>query len=354
MKRFKNIKIIKNQRQLSLIALLGFISISVLMVIFQPEPEANVNQPIPVVVDAMKLKVQNISPVVDYTGRLEPSKKAELKFEINGKLAKKLVQPGEHVKSGDIILKLEEFEIYKKLYELSKRNFNLQTKEVERMAILDKKSLLSKSQYDKTVQKQIELESAMYRSKQDFQKTFIKAKFSGIINEINIDEGDTVSPNSIVANLIDTSSLDLYVEVRGDVIEGLKLNMDIEVSSNQITSSGKLISFQTSPNLETYTHLLRIRIKDERLRSGMLANAKFILPEINKSFGVPVSSVLSDNGQKFVFVIDEKKLQKKQINVITRFDEIYVIDGNIKPNDLIVTKDVSSLSDGQDILISSQ
>ena len=354
MKRFKNIKIIKNQRQLSLIALLGFISISVLMVIFQPEPEANVNQPIPVVVDAMKLKVQNISPVVDYTGRLEPSKKAELKFEINGKLAKKLVQPGEHVKSGDIILKLEEFEIYKKLYELSKRNFNLQTKEVERMAILDKKSLLSKSQYDKTVQKQIELESAMYRSKQDFQKTFIKAKFSGIINEINIDEGDTVSPNSIVANLIDTSSLDLYVEVRGDVIEGLKLNMDIEVSSNQITSSGKLISFQTSPNLETYTHLLRIRIKDERLRSGMLANAKFILPEINKSFGVPVSSVLSDNGQKFVFVIDEKKLQKKQINVITRFDEIYVIDGNIKPNDLIVTKDVSSLSEGQDILISSQ
>ena len=354
MKRFKNIKIFKNQRQLSLIALLGFISISVLMVIFQPEPEANVNQPIPVVVDAMKLKVQNISPVVDYTGRLEPSKKAELKFEINGKLAKKLVQPGEHVKSGDIILKLEEFEIYKKLYELSKRNFNLQTKEVERMAILDKKSLLSKSQYDKTVQKQIELESAMYRSKQDFQKTFIKAKFSGIINEINIDEGDTVSPNSIVANLIDTSSLDLYVEVRGDVIEGLKLNMDIEVSSNQITSSGKLISFQTSPNLETYTHLLRIRIKDKRFRSGMLANAKFILPEINKSFGVPVSSVLSDNGQKFVFVIDEKKLQKRQINVITRFDEIYVIDGNIKPNDLIVTKDVSSLSEGQDILISSQ
>jgi len=354
LKRFININIFKNQRQLSVIALLGFISISVLMVIFQPEPEANVNQPIPIIVDAMKLKVQNISPIVDYTGRLEPSKKAELKFEINGKLAKKLVQPGEHVKSGDIILKLEEFEIYKKLYELSKRNFNLQTKEVERMAILDKKSLLSKSQYDKTVQKQIELESAMYRSKQDFQKTFIKAKFSGIINEINIDEGDTVSPNNIVANLIDTSSLDLYVEVRSDVIEGLKLNMDIEVSSNQITSSGKLISFQTSPNLETYTHLLRIRIKDERFRSGMLANAKFILPEINKSFGVPVSSVLSDNGQKFIFVIDEKKLQKRQVNIITRFNEIYVIDGNIKSNDLIVTKDVSSLSEGQDILISSQ
>ena len=116
-----------------------------MLVVFQPEPEANVNKPIPVVVDVMKLQIQNISPVVDYTGRLEPSKKAELKFEINGRLLKKLVQPGEFVKSGDTILILEEYYIYKKLYELSKKNYELQTKEVERMSILDKKSLLINS-----------------------------------------------------------------------------------------------------------------------------------------------------------------------------------------------------------------
>ena len=354
MNNFKNYKILKNQGQLSILVLFSFVIISILLVAIQPEPEANVNKPVPVIVDVVKLKIQNISPVVDYTGRLEPSKKAELKFEINGRLAKKIVQPGEFVKSGTVILILEEYYIYKKLYELAKKNYELQTKEVERMSILDKKSLLSKSQYDKTLQKQIELEVAMYRSKQDFQKTFIKAKFSGVINKININEGDTVSPNMIVANLIDASSLDLYVEVRGDVIDGLKSNMNIEVVSNNRKSIGKLIAFQTSPSLETYTHLLRIRIKDNNLRSGMLASAKFILPKINKSFGVPVSSVLSDNGKKFIFIVNNKKLEKKEINVLTRFDEIYVINGDIKSNDIIVTKDVSSLSAGQDILISKK
>ena len=354
MNNFKNYKILKNQGQLSILVLFSFVIISILLVAIQPEPEANVNKPVPVIVDVVKLKIQNISPVVDYTGRLEPSKKAELKFEINGRLAKKIVQPGEFVKSGTVILILEEYYIYKKLYELAKRNYELQTKEVERMSILDKKSLLSKSQYDKTLQKQIELEVAMYRSKQDFQKTFIKAKFSGVINKININEGDTVSPNMIVANLIDASSLDLYVEVRGDVINGLESNMNIEVVSNNRKSIGKLIAFQTSPSLETYTHLLRIRIKDNKLRSGMLASAKFILPKINKSFGVPVSSVLSDNGKKFIFIVNNKKLEKKEINVLTRFDEIYVINGDIKSNDIIVTKDVSSLSAGQDILISKK
>ena len=354
MNNFKNYKILKNQGNISILVLFSFVLVAVLLVLFQPEPEANVNKPIPVVVDVMKLKMENIAPEVDYTGRLEPSKKAELKFEINGRLAKRLLQPGDFVKSGSTILILEEYYIYKKLYELAKKNYELQTKEVERMAILDKKSLLSKSQYDKTVQKQIELEVAMYRSKQDFHKTFIKAKFSGVINEINVNEGDAVNSTVVAANLIDVSSLDLYVEVRGDVIDGLKLNMDIQITSDEIKSVGELISFQTSPNLKTYTHLLRIRIKDKRLRSGMLANAKFVLPKINKSFGVPVSSVLSDNGKKFIFIVNNKKLEKREINILTRFDKIYVISGGIKSNDIIVIKDVSSLAEGQDILISRQ
>ena len=352
MNNLKNNRFLQKQGNLSVLALFVFIALSAMLFVFQPEPEANVNQPIPVVVNTTKLKMENIAPRVDYTGRLEPSKKAELKFEINGRLAKKLVEPGSKVKAGDTLLILEEYYIFEKLYKLALRNYELQTKEVERMAVLDKKSLLSKSQYDKTIQKQIELESFMYRSKQDFYKTFLKAKFSGVINQINIDEGDTVSPNMVVANLIDNSSLDLYVEVRGNVIKGLKLGMNITVASKKVISSGKLIAFQTSPNLETYTHLLRIRIKDEGLRAGMMATAKFILPEINNSFGVPVSSVLNDDGKKFIFIVQNKKLKKLEINLIIRFEKIYVISGNIKENDVIVIKDVSSLSEDQDVVIS--
>jgi len=348
----KNNSFLQKQGSLSVLALFVFIALSVMLFVFQPEPEANINQPIPVVVNTAKLKMEDIAPRVEYTGRLEPSKKAELKFEINGRLAKKLVEPGSKVKAGDTLLILEEYYIFEKLYKLALRNYELQTKEVERMAILDKKSLLSKSQYDKTIQKQIELESFMYRSKQDFQKTFLKAKFSGVINQINIDEGDTVSPNMVIANLIDNSSLDLYVEVRGNVIKGLKLGMSITVSSKEVISEGELIAFQTSPNLETYTHLLRIRIKDEGLRAGMMATAKFVLPEINNSFGVPVSSVLNDDGKKFIFIVQKRKLRKIEINLITRFEGIYVISGNIKENDIIVIKDVSSLSEDQNVVIS--
>mgnify|MGYP003317883165 CR=1 FL=1 len=52
------------------------------------------------------------------------------------------------------------------------------------------------------------------------------------------------------------------------------------------------------------------------------------------------------------FLVKNKKLIKKEINVVTRFKEIYVINGDISSKEIIVTKDVASLAEGQDILIS--
>ncbi len=354
MNNLKNFINKASQGVLSLIVLVLFIFASVALLIFNPETEVIIKKQPLVFVNTITLEIQDIAPTVEYTGRLEPSKKAELKFEMNGKVSKRLVEPGQFVKLGEKILILEEYYIYKKLFDLAKKNYQLQTKEVERMEVLDKKSLLSRSQYDKTVQKQIELESYMYKAEQDFNKTFLKAKFSGVINEISLDEGDAVTPNIVIANLIDISSLDLYVEVRRDVVDNLQLNMPVEVKVNGVTFLGKLASFQTSPNLETYTHLLRVRLKEKKLSTGMTATAKFTLSKINNIFAVPVSSVLNDNNKKSVFIVLNRKLQKREVNIVTRFDDRYLINGNIKNGEIMVVTDVSSLSDDQEVLISKK
>ena len=44
----------------------------------------------------------------------------------------------------------------------------------------------------------------------------------------------------------------------------------------------------------------------------MIASATFILPQINESFGVPVSSVLNDDGKKYIFLVKNKKLDQNR------------------------------------------
>ena len=39
--------------------------------------------------------------------------------------------------------------------------------------------------------------------------------------------------------------------------------------------------------------------------------------------------------KKFIFIVQNRKLRKIEINLITRFEGIYVISGNIKENDIV-------------------
>ena len=83
MNNLKNFINKASQGVLSLIVLVLFIFASVALLIFNPETEVIIKKQPLVFVNTITLEIQDIAPTVEYTGRLEPSKKAELKFERN-------------------------------------------------------------------------------------------------------------------------------------------------------------------------------------------------------------------------------------------------------------------------------
>ncbi len=342
---------ISKQAFLSILSLIFFLIVTILLFVIEPEQEVKNKEFPPIVVEAHKIKIDDLKPYIKYTGRLEPYKKSDLKFEMGGRLGTKKVEPGTKVKKNSTLLVLEEYSLYKKYHDLAKKNFELQAEELARLDVLIKKSLISRSEFDKAMQKKIDLEEKFYKSKQDLDKTTLKARFSGIVNTIEVEEGDTVTQNQIVASLVDDSMLDLYLEVRGEVIKGLNLYEKVPVESGNIRSIGELISFQTSPDLESYTHQIKIRLKDKNLRPGMVAMAKLPLPIQKSIITVPVASILSDDGNKYVFLINKGVLEKKVIKVKHRYEDKYVITGNINQNDIIVSKGVAALSEGQKVKI---
>ena len=58
--------------------------------------------------------------------------------------------------------------------------------------------------------------------------------------------------------------------------------------------------------------------------------------------------------KKSVFIVLNRKLQKREVNIVTRFDDRYLINGNIKNGEIMVVTDVSSLSDDQEVLKSKK
>ena len=340
------------QAILSIGVIIFFTVITLILFKFQPEPEPKAKVTPPIIVSVERMKLSNIQPFATYSGRLEPHKKSEYSFEIQGTLKHKHVKPGDNVKKNQNLLTLVEHELHEDYLEIAKQNYEIQKSQSSKLEILNTKGLVSDDEYEKSIQKTLDLKTKFLKTREDFNKTTIKSLFSGTINSIDINVGDTTTLNKVILTQINDTFLDLNIEVRGDAIENLEIGKKIQVKSKNNEVFGKIVSFQTSPDFKSYTHLIKVRIEKNNLRAGMIAYAEIPLPKYVDVFSTLVSSVITEDGSKYIFKIQNEEIVKKiPIEVISRYKNRYIIQGDIKINDLIVSRDVASLANGQKVKI---
>ena len=340
------------QAILSMGVIVFFTVITLILFKFQPEPEPKAKVTPPIIVSVERMKLSNIQPFATYSGKLEPHKKSEYSFEIQGTLKHKHVKPGDNVKKNQNLLTLVEHELHEDYLEVAKQNYEIQKSQSSTLEILNTKGLVSDDEYEKSIQKTLDLKTKFLKTREDFNKTTIKSLFSGTINSIDINVGDTTTLNKVILTQINDTFLDLNIEVRGDAIENLEIGKKIQVKSKNTEVFGKIVSFQTSPDFKSYTHLIKVRIEKNNLRAGMIAYAEIPLPKYVDVFSTSVSSVITEDGSKYIFKIQNEEIVKKiPIEVVSRYKNRYIIQGDIKINDLIVSRDVASLANGQKVKI---
>lgn len=357
----------------------------------QKGPEAKLEELPPLRVVLVEVKQQDLIPKESLTGRLQPIKTAQLKFEVQGRVKQRLVEPGVAVDAGQALLMLDDEDLRdqftqaesqylieqagiqrdQRMLKLAKNNLALQQAEVRRFEQLNDDSLISASQLDAARQQMFSLDSqvsdlqykvttakarlALKRSERDvvqrnLDRATLQAPFAGYVNEVNSQVGDFVIATEIVATIVDTSLLDLHLDVRGKVAAALVLDQHINVRVGTQLIHGKLIALQPDPDTSTNTHALRIRLSGESIQSGMLANAELPLVKQSDAITVPVSSVATNAGESYVYSFQDGRLKSMPVVISQRVGSEYVIASGLQSGELIVARDVSGLTDGQQVV----
>ena len=357
----------------------------------QKGPEAKLEELPPLKVIVAEVKLQDLVPQESLTGRLQPVKTAQLKFEVQGRIKQRLVEPGVFVNDSQPLLKLDDEDLQdqstqaesqyqieqagiqrdQRMLKLAKDNLALQKAEVKRFEQLKSDSLISASQLDAARQQMLTLDSqvselrykvqtskarlALKKSDRDvaarnLKRAKLKAPFAGFVNVVNAQVGDFVTASEIVATVVDTSSLDLQLDVRGTVAAALSLNQDINVHVGSKSIKGKLIALQPDPDASTNTHALRIRLSGEGVQSGMLASADLPLVKRLDAITIPVSSVATNAGESHVYTYKDGSIKRIPIIISQRVGSEYIVSSGLRPGELIVARDVAGLSDGQQVV----
>lgn len=375
--------------------LLGLFVVGVLLLLTAPEQEAELREAVPTRVRAAPVGLRDLVPAETVSGRLEPARKAALHFELSGQVATRAVEPGQAVAAGELLLALEagdfrdalaeaeaqlaqerrNIERDRELLRLARRNYDLQKNDLARLEQLGADSLVSQSHLDEVRIQLIRLESevaqlrastatadarlalreaARNRAARSLERTRLQAPFAGTVNRVEAQAGDYITPSRQVVDLVDAGSLDLYVEVRGEVLASLSQGQTVEVEVDGRAFPGEVFSLQLDPDPETFTHALRVRLAGDAARPGQVAQVRLPLRIVREAMTVPATAVLYEEGRTYVFRVNGETLERIEVVLGHRVGEWQEVRQGIGRDELIVTRDVAALSDGQTVSVERQ
>jgi RND family efflux transporter MFP subunit len=367
-------------------------TIVIIVALFMTHPEANVEMRQPGItrVEVAEVVRRDLQPRVVFTGVLRPRLVASLRFEVAGKLSVREVEPGESVAAGDLLLKLDNEDYRDALSEtqsqlietratlerdgallkLARENRQLAEREYQRLEKLGKGSLASVSTRESARQQLINLQSeearlvfsqqssqarlarqeaANNRARRNLQRTSLSAPFNGWVNRIMVEVGDYVQGSNPVLELIDDASLELEVAVSGDVAAALTLGQPLNVTVEGREVAGELVALQIDPDTQTHTHPLRVRIEGEGLLPGQLGRVALPLRARKDALVVPVSAVLREEGNHYVFLVRQGRLVRQQVVPGIREGDWQLLSQGVEQGDQLVARDVDVLSHGIEV-----
>ena len=375
--------------------ILLIVGISIIMVAAllwtKPGTYAELQSVSPSMVKIDQVRQIDIQPIAKVTGKLEPARKASLHFQVSGQINERFAEAGQKVKaktqmlsvnSGDFVDAVEEskalLEIKRntikrdlRLLELIKQERELQEEEVKRLKQLDQNSLTSKSNYDQALQSlyrqqaeetrlnhsvklsrsELKVEQArLNKARRNLERTKLVSPFDGVINSVHVEVGDYVSPGQTALEIIQLDELDLNLEISGTTASKLRLGQKIGIQTEKDNREGEVIALALDPNSETNTHTLKVRLASNGLFSGQLAIANLPGQLYENAYVIPISSILYEDNQSYIFEVVGNHVIKKEIRLIERYNNLQIIEG-LESGVKIVSKDVSSLTDGQVIII---
>ena len=319
----------------------------------------------------------DIQPITEVTGKLQPARKARLHFQVSGQIDRRFVEAGQYVEENDEMLSIESgdfvdaveesaailkteraaIERDSRLLELMQLERELQEQEVARIKKLGRDSLASKSNYDQALhsvdsaRSRLMIEQAhLNKAERNLKRAQLTAPFSGTVNDVYVEVGDYVSPGQAALEIVQIDKLDLNLEITGSSAAQLQLGQNIKIVTNNDEREGQIIALAVAPDPETNTHTLKIRLPSDGLFAGQLAVAQLPGRFYKAANVIPISAILYEDGQSYVFEVINDRAVKRTVKLIERYKNVQIIAG-IESGQTIVSKDVSSLADGQAVII---
>jgi len=319
-----------------------------------------------ITLNAMPIKIENITVTHDYVGYTEAINQVQIIPYLSGYLDKISIKPGQFVKENDLLLTIEDSE-YKAKLDMAQASvleaeasFNYNKNYYERVQKSGAKAFSvvdienAKNNY---LQAEANLKNA-YANKDfaeiNYNYTRIKAPISGLVGNFDLSHGNYVTPNGhSLLDIVQTDPIRVVFSLTdAEYLDYIKQNNTFKDSViNLVLSNGKTFKYTghieyTDNKINKPTNALAVYAYFENEDNELLPNA-YVTVEILKTFKDSVfidrNLVVMEPEGNYLPIGREGKIIMQPVQILAEKENKYILKNSFKANDLIVLDKISDI-----------
>ncbi len=306
---------------------------------------------IPVVVKT--LEPATFNHYISVFAEVEAAQEAHISPETNGRIERILVSEGQSVKKGEILIRLNTSVLEASIRE-AKTSLSLLKTLYERQASLYQQEIGSEVQY---LQAKNQYESAQDRLaslEAQLDMAIIKAPFSGVVDNIQVKEGEMASMGMPLMYLVDLSNIIVKASVSERYLSQIKVGDKVDISFPAIDdliirTPVRRISSTIDSKTRTFIIEMHVSNTQQRIKPNLIATIQINDYTTDSALVIPAITIKDDFEGKFVFLAEKDSVDravKKYIETGLSYQGNTMITSGLNQGDKVIVEGFNMVSSG--------
>ena len=288
----------------------------------------------------------------EVVGTVQPKLRAVLEAKVQARIEEMLVVPGQSVKAGELLVRLDDREIRAR-YEQARALYEQAERDFRRREKLFQEQTISRAEFD-AAEAQLRVAAATLREAETLLgHTRITAPFDGVITAKHADVGDLAVPGRPLLEIEDPRALRLEADLPEALLDRVQLGqkLTVRIPAAQLTVEGVVSEITPVADPRTRTFPVKVDLPARPgLRSGQFGRLLVPVAEV-EAIRVPARAIHIRGQMELAYVVQDGRAVLRLVKTGKRLgDEVEVVSGLASGEMLIVESD-RPLRDGQPVKI---
>lgn len=306
-------------------------------------------------VNGVVMQPTSFANSLSITGSIEANEQVQVRSEVSGVVRGISFKEGSNVRKGQVLLKIDDTELKAQLSQALTRQ-GLAGENEKRAKLLLAKEAISRAEYDVALADLKSLAAQTDLIRAQLAKTSVIAPFSGRVGLRNISEGAYISPETIVANLVNLNPVKITFSIPEKYSNQVATNTNIKFTVAGSAKEYAARVYAIEPGIDAATRTLQLRARAENpsgsLLPGSFASVKLPLTVIKDALLLPSQAIVPVQDGKKVFVVENSQAKEVMVETSSRTENNVLVTSGLKAGDTVLTTGIMSLKDGAPVTVS--